>query len=232
MVNRWLGGLATRFFPPRCLLCGAPGEAPHDLCAGCRADLPQTGPACPQCALPNTAGVLCGQCLQKPPSYDRIFAPWHYAAPADHLVKVLKFRGQLQPAQLMGALLAERLARLDGPRPGCLIPVPLHAGRLRERGFNQAVELARPIAQRLGLTLDTRSCERSRATAAQSTLPARQRAANLRGAFRVLHPPVARHVALVDDVVTTGHTVNELAKALKRVGVERVEVWAFARAHH
>jgi len=113
--------------------------------------------------------------------------------------------------------------------PEIIIPVPLHRTRLRERGFNQALEIARPIARSLSIPVDYKSCERVRKTSAQSLLPAAERRKNIKGAFRVTRPIAARHVAILDDVMTTGHTVQELAATLRKAGVERIDVWVVAR---
>lgn len=155
---------------------------------------------------------------------------WRYAWPADHLIQKLKFNAQLHLARLLGEHLAEHVARHVTQPPQVILPVPLHRTRLRARGFNQALELARPIARRLGIALDYRSGARVRATAAQSLLPAAQRRRNIKGAFQVTQPLAARHVAIVDDVMTTGHTVEEFASTLRKAGVEKIEVWVLARA--
>lgn len=146
----------------------------------------------------------------------------------------MKFHARLNVAHLLGTLMADRLATaptLDqGPTPELLIPVPLHRSRLRERGFNQALELARPIARRLRIPIDFTSCRRIRATPAQALVAAKARRRNVKGAFEVAGKIQARHVALVDDVMTTGHTAGELAVTLRRAGIETVTVWPCARA--
>lgn len=234
MVNKCTRIIQSWLYPAVCALCGAPGDDGLDLCAACRSDLPYNTVACSRCALPLAGTVapdlLCGHCLKQPPAYQRTHAPFRYAPPLDYLLQRLKFNGTLAHARLLGALLAEHLARHVTALPECIIPVPLHRTRLSERGFNQALELARPIARRLGVPLDYTSCERLRATAAQSRLPAAQRRANVRNAFRVSGEIAARHVAIVEDVITTGNTVNELARVLRRAGVKTVEIWACGRA--
>jgi ComF family protein len=135
----------------------------------------------------------------------------------------------LGQGRLLGTLLTRALQQAGAPYPELLLPVPLHPARLRERGFNQAVEIARPLAQALGLPLDLNSCQRRRATAPQAGLEAIERRRNIRGAFALTRPLPARHLALIDDVVTTGSTVAELTRLLKRAGAERVEVWALAK---
>ncbi len=227
MVQQWL-------YPFTCVLCGRAGAGQRDLCAGCTADLPRPSIACVRCAGPlaATAGPdpVCGSCLRNPPPYVRSLAALAYAPPVDHLVKELKFDGRLARARLLGSLLAEYLEGCGVQGCQRIVPVPLHPSRLRERGFNQALELARPVARRLGLPIDTRSCVRLRDTAAQSSLTHRQRRSNVRGAFAVQRRMAPERVAIVDDVVTTGHTAGELARALLRGGASEVEVWTLARA--
>lgn len=232
MVNQWIDRVQSWLYPNRCTLCGDPGAEGLDLCSACRADLPYNHHACPRCSVPLPAHTpinVCGHCLRQPPRYTRLLSLFQYETPADHLITALKFHGKLAHARLLGELLGAQLATQIEILPQRIIPVPLHRARLRERGFNQAVELARPIAARFGIPIDVGSCVRVRATPAQSTLPATRRKANVSDAFRVRRPINATHVAILDDVVTTGHTVNELARVLRRSGVKIIEVWAVAR---
>lgn len=232
MVYQWLKNIQNFVLPPSCLLCGARGLAPLDLCAACCAELPRNLHACAGCAepLPPSAppGSLCGRCQRKPPVFARAFAPYLYAWPLDGLIQQLKFGHQLAAARSLGSLLAERLQQRGGPWPELLLPVPLHPRRLAERGYNQATELARPLARHLGLPLRELAA-RARATARQSDLPYRERRRNVAGAFILRESITARHVAIVDDVLTTGHTASALTNALHLAGVETVEVWALAR---
>jgi ComF family protein len=219
--------------PPTCLLCGAPGEDGLDLCAGCAADLPRNAPCCPRCALPLAAplpaGTLCGACQRRPPPFERCIAPLRYQDPVPYLVAAAKFRGRLNAARLLGLLLARALEEGAIERPEVLIPVPLHRARLAERGYNQALEMARPVARALALPLDIACCTRAIATAPQTGLDERARRRNIHGAFAALTPLPWGRVAVLDDVVTTGSTVAELARVLRRAGANRVEVWAVAR---
>lgn len=225
-----LNKLLFRLFPPTCLLCGAPGDDGQDLCAGCRADLPVNARACQRCALPlGGAALSCGQCQQQPPAFDRTIAPFLYQPPMDYLIKALKFQGRLPFARLLGGLLGQRIAERSEPLPECLLPVPLHPSRLRERGFNQALEIARSAAGPLGLTVLPDSLRRIRATLPQTQLDGAARRHNVQGAFAVYRPITARHVAVLDDVVTTGSTTSELARLLRTAGVAEIEVWACAR---
>lgn len=233
MVYNWLNYIQPILYPSTCLLCGAGGSTGMDLCPGCLADLPRNRHACTACALPlpDSApdGSLCGACQRKAPVFDRCLAPFRYEGVLPHLVTGLKFHGRMNYARLLGDLLSEILDISPAVFPEVIIPVPLHPSRLRERGFNQALEIARSIERNFGVELDTDSVIRHAATTAQSGLDARQRRRNLRGAFVVNEALPFRHVALFDDVVTTGSTVTELAKVLKRSGVKRVDVWAVAR---
>jgi len=207
-----------------------------DLCPRCRTELPHNPSACLRCALPLPAGAsaVCGQCQRRAPAFDYALSPFRYDAPLNHLIHAAKFHARLNVAHLLGTLMADHLARVltlnQRPAPELLVPVPLHPSRLRERGFNQALELARPIARRLRIPIDFTSCRRIRATPAQALFAAKARRRNVKGAFRVLQDIKARHVVLVDDVLTTGHTAGELAVTLRRAGVETVTVWACARA--
>lgn len=226
----------TRRFPPRCLLCGDPGWRGRALCAGCDADLPRIVAACRRCgeALPATGPGLpeltvCGACLWHPPPFTAIEVPFGYAAPIDWLVRRLKFHRDLAAGRLLGELLAENILQ-SPPGVSTVVPVPLHGGRLLERGFNQAVEIARPVARALAVPLASEGLDRSRATLAQMDLPAEQRRANVRGVFAPGRQAVAGTVLLVDDVVTTASTVREASRALLRAGADGVRVLAVARA--
>ena len=221
--------------PPHCLLCGSDGGTARDLCPPCAADLERNRIACPRCALPlQTAAPLCGECLQREPPFDAAFAPFLYGHPLDLLVGKLKFGRSLAAGRVLAELWFDAVVAAAPARPDLLVPVPLHASRLRERGYNQALELARPLARALRIALDEKVLSRVKATAAQSNLDAKTRRQNLRGAFRfnaaALPEPMLAHVALVDDVMTTGTTLRECARVLKRAGVARVDVWALARA--
>lgn len=228
---RWLG---TLLFPPRCRLCGAAPAADIALCRACLAELPWLENGCCRCARPLPTGVdslLCGVCLKRTPAFDVATALLHYRAPADYLIQRLKFSGELAVVPLLADLLAEKIAARSTPLPDCLIPVPLHRVRLQERGFNQATELARRLGRRLDLPVDHHRCRRDRYTRPQSLTPTGLRRHNLRGAFSVTGElPVDAHVAIVDDVMTTGHTADELARVLRRAGAARVEVWIIARS--
>jgi len=229
-------GLARRvmrsILPLRCLLCGADGADGRDLCAGCARDFPVNRPCCPRCALPlETPAPLCGECLTSAPPFAAAWAPFRYGHPLDLLEARFKFRGDLAAGRVLADLMIER-AGIDAPaRPALMFAVPLHVSRLRRRGYNQAFELARMLAGALDIPLDRGGLTRTRATAAQTGLDAAARRRNLRGAFKVADDRgLPDHVALVDDVMTTGATLRECARTLRRAGVARIDVWVLARA--
>jgi len=171
--------------------------------------------------------------MRRGPYFDRVDAVFHYASPIDFFIQRLKFNGQLNYARLLGKLMAielsDRYSATGSELPDLIIPVPLHPARLRERGFNQALELARPIAARFNIPIDYKSCLRIRETAKQSDLPAKSRRQNVKGAFQICGLQ-ADHVVIIDDVMTTGCTVNEFASKIRGTGVTRIDVWTCARA--
>lgn len=205
-----------------------------NLCPGCESTLPRLLQACPRCAIaydhPDVVGT-CGECQRRPPAQDRTVALYRYAPPVDHFIRALKFHRELGLARLLGERLAVRLAEAS-TRPDLLVPVPLHAARLRERGYNQALEIARVVARRLAIPLDAHLLVRTRATAPQSDLPIAGRRKNVKGAFAVRGKNclAGQHVALLDDVMTTGNTVHAAARALRKAGAREVDVWVVARA--
>ena len=232
MLTRAARRIANLVFGGTCLLCrgAADGECDEGLlCAACERDLPRLDIAalCPRCALPAPGGSLCGACLAAPPQFDATIAALAYRFPADVLVQALKFRGVLAIAAPLGRVLAQCVA--GSTRVDAVLPVPLSAARMRARGYNQSMEIARVVARAAGLPLRPSLCERSRDTAAQFELAPAQRVRNVRGAFRCPHPLEGLDVAVVDDVMTTGATLDELARTLKRSGASRVVNWVAAR---
>jgi len=213
------------FFSDSCFLCR--GKAEGLLCRPCDADLPRLGPElCPRCALAAPAGAVCGRCLTQPPAYDATTAALAYRFPADALVQALKFRGELALAPFLGNLLSECVSNTD---VDCVVPVPLSPERLRSRGYNQALEIARHVARPARVELAPELCERTRDTPAQTDLPPAARATNVRGAFHCPRLLAGARVAVLDDVMTTGATLEEMAATLKRAGAARVVNWVVAR---
>lgn len=222
----WLQG------PPRCYLClGRCGKGM--LCQVCRESLPGPRPACQRCgrSLARTAPV-CGACLSRPPPYEALCCPMEYRFPVDQLIQALKFKADLVAGRLLANFLIEELVRRKTPLPQVILPVPLHPRRQRSRGFNQSGEIALHLGKALSLPVLEDRLERWRHDPPQTTVGGLQRRRNVRGAYRLRqgNPPLPGSVALVDDVVTTGSTVEAAALVLKSAGVSRVEVWAVARA--
>lgn len=217
--------------PQNCLLCDA-HSGKNLICAACTADLPRFhAPACPICALPSPQGEVCGQCLKHPPAFDATQAAFIYDFPLDALVKTLKYGGNLAVAEFLAG---EMLAAPPTPPPDLLVPMPLHPQRLKERGFNQSLEIARRLSQGWGIPLVTAGVTRTRHNEPQASLPLAKRAANVRGIFTVNGDFEGKSILLVDDIMTSGASLNELAKTLKKAGANRVECLVAARTlpHH
>lgn len=225
--------LVSALFPATCVLCGAPGAGGRDLCAGCKAELPWNRESCIRCALPFEGsvppGTLCGRCQKKAPPFERCITAFRYESAVPSMVVGAKFRGRLNLARLLGQCLAETVQERGLALPEVLVPVPLHPARLRERGYNQALELARVLGRELVLPVDAHGCIRIVSTPPQAGLDVRARRRNIRGAFVLTRPPSQMRVAIVDDVMTTGSTVAELSRVFLKAGVAQVEVWAVAR---
>lgn len=233
-LNNWLQNVQDWFLPRRCPGCGMDCGPGRDLCAGCEAGLPVIAAACSCCAQPyehSDIRGICGACQRRPPAFARGLALYRYAPPVDHFIRALKFHHGLGMARLLGQRLALRL-QAETLRPDRIMPVPLHVSRLRHRGYNQALEIARPIARLLDIPLDYDSLIRTRATTAQSDLPVEHRRRNVRGAFAARENAnlSGLRIALVDDVMTTGSTVQAASRALLAAGALEVEVWVVARA--
>lgn len=225
--------LARVLLPQDCLLCGDPAESITDsgsgsgvLCPACRDTLPRAPvECCPICALPGPATGPCGACLKHPPHYDATLTSLMYAFPVDRLIQMLKYQHRLPVANMLaGMMLQAAPGTMD-----VLIPVPLSASRLRERGFNQALELARLLGKALGRPVEPNTCHRVVDTPPQAALAWGQRHKNIRNAFECAQDFSGRHVVLVDDVMTTGATLDELARTLKLHGASRVTNWVAAR---
>jgi len=233
MLSQFVQGALSRIFPPTCILCGAPGQYGLDLCVGCLNDLPHNLHHCPRCAIPLPAdhppGTVCGQCQRRPPPYSACHAAFLYEAPIPALVAGAKFRGRLNTARLLGICLARSLFMRGAEMPECIVPVPLHPKRMRGRGYNQAAEIARAAAQELGVPVDANCCIRTGSLRPQEGLDKVERRRNVRGAFVAPHRLTTRHVAMLDDVVTTGSTAAEVARVLLKAGAERVDLWAVSR---
>ncbi|WP_332669825.1 ComF family protein [Aromatoleum sp.] len=224
VLRRGLPAVANFLLPQDCFVCGDEC-GPDPLCVACRAMLPRQPAGCPVCAVPTTEGVTCGRCLRDPPAFDATHAAFAYAFPLDRIVQALKYRHRLA----LAGFLADGLLPFVPSEKAVLLPMPLHVRRLRERGFNQAVEVARPLARATGLPLELGAVGRVLNTAPQASLPWKARRVNMRGAFRCDAVFTGKTVIVVDDVMTTGATLDELARTLKRHGAARVENLVVAR---
>lgn len=223
ILNSWRKA-ARSLLAQDCLLCGS-ACSDDLLCPECSAELPRLAGSCPRCALPSRGGDLCGACLVRPPRFDGTIAVWRYAFPCDRLIQALKYGARLPLAGFFARALAARSPR----RVDVMIPMPLHRSRLAERGFNPSVEIARELARRTGDALAVAGARRIRQTTPQTRLPFAERAANVRGAFACAVDVRGKRVAVVDDVMTTGTTLDELAHVLKAAGAATVENWVVAR---
>ena len=230
---RWLHAPAVqalaRLLPQRCALCGARAGVAV-LCEPCRVALPALPLPCPVCAQPSAGGGACGQCLGKPPRFAATVAAHAYAFPLDRLVQALKYAHRLEVAQPLGDALADALLRAPASLAGvaAIVPMPLSRARQRERGFNQAIEIARVVARRTGVPV-AHLLSRTTHAPPQASLPWAQRAKNVRGAFACGQRLAGRHVAVLDDVMTTGATLDAAAAALLAAGATRVDAWVVAR---
>lgn len=218
---------ARGFLGRDCLLCGGRADR-GPVCGACAGDLPWLRSSCMRCALPLPHGGTCGECLRRPPAFDAAMAAFEYRFPIDRLVHRFKFGGDLAIGHWLGAQLAQQL-RGDGT-PDVLVAPPLSSQALRRRGFNQAVELAKTVAGVLGIRAEVAALRKVRDTAPQRTLGRRLRQTNLRGAFACDLDLRGAHVAIVDDVITTGATAGSVAEALRGAGAAPVRLWAAARA--
>lgn len=233
LVYKWIKNNQSNLLPTECLLCGSQGQGSRNLCDGCSARLPWMERSCPRCAAAVPGALLCSDCQRQPPSFDSTHALFWYQPPVSDLILRLKFQGVLSVASTFGLLLSDRLSSCINAYPQVLLPVPLHGSRLRARGYNQALEIARIVSRQLAIPLRITGIERTRPTTPQSALKSHaDRRRNVHDAFR-LRPGFVRqsaHIAILDDVMTSGATVQSLASALKQQGAGRVEVWICARA--
>jgi ComF family protein len=207
------------------MLCGAATGNPG-WCDDCATTLPlHAVNHCPVCALPTLHGNICGHCLQHPPHFVRTVAAYNYQFPLDKLVQSFKYGNKFHLSRQLAQTLAEKIEHM----PDCLIAMPLHAQRLQERGYNQSLLLAQQLGRHLRLPVLPLACRRIRNTPFQSALPWKARSRNLHNAFQCSAEVNAKHVAIVDDVMTTGASVDALAKALLQAGAREISVWVVAR---
>lgn len=241
--RRWAAWMAQLFntLPCTCTLCKYPSRAL--LCARCSQSLHWTRRSCIQCG-ESLAGVWpytqpsplkrCGRCLSTPSSIEQTLFAYDYDGVMVQLIQQFKFNEALILSQLLGDMIVNRLKESDIHSPDALVPVPLHPGRLKQRGFNQSLELARHIGKTLGIPVYKNLLVRTRATPKQSGLDRKARETNIRGAFNIqiskkMAPLAGKHIAIIDDVITTGSTTREVAKVLKQADAVRISVFAVAK---
>ena len=214
-----------------CILCHASlqdEQQPLCLCQHCLNDLPVITHSCPQCgnALKTDIHGLCGRCQTHPPVIDKTFSLFHYKPPMNYLIKQLKFNHSIITADLLGKLMAEAIIQQNTTCPEALIATPLHTKRLRQRGYNQAIEIAKPLAKKLNIPLLTDTLIRNKHNRPQTECSAKERKTNLRNSFSCVSPLSYSSIAIIDDVISTGTTVNEIAKVLKKNGAKTVFAWS------
>lgn len=231
-----LAHFAAWWLPRVCVACGFISDNVYvDLCSFCKRNLPWIDLRCYKCgAKIKTAhdGILCHECINYAPPYDRLCALFSYDPPLNKLINRLKFNRDLYPGKLFASLLRQAIQEQwysNQILPEVIIPMPLHTKRQQQRGYNQALEISLPIAKALKIPIDLKTCKRIRNTPPQARLNKAQRSTNLAGAFAAERCNY-EHVALVDDVVTTGSTISALSKVLLASGVKQIDVWCVCRA--
>ncbi|MFP5307328.1 MAG: ComF family protein [Gammaproteobacteria bacterium] len=228
MVYKPFAPILDAVLPPRCRSCAEVLDVGM-VCAPCTAAMPWNADACGRCALPLPAAGTCPRCLARAPRFDAAWAAFRLEPPIQQFVHRLKYHADFALAALLGELMATRLRAGAPPLPQLLVPVPLHPRRLMQRGYNQALELARAVGTRCGIPLAMQATRRVRATDDQIGQSAAARRRNMRRAFVVEQDLSGLHIALVDDVMTTGATLDELARVCRAAGAARIEAWAVAR---
>lgn len=256
-IHKLLKTTSFSLFPSCCVLCGAESNRLIDLCQHCENGLPHNNRCCVRCSIPlinaSQSDTLCGECIGYPPAFDQCIAPLRYEFPISTLINRFKHQGHFCNSRVLADLLLDCLfhsqsiqlktTELDveeqnsseqnlseiSKNPDLIVPVPLHWKRRFVRGFNQSQWLANYLGRQLNINVDNKLLTRTRNTPPQQQLKRKQRQKNLKGAFQVNHSLNGQHIALIDDVVTTGSTVSELSRLLKKAGASRVDIWCLAR---
>jgi len=226
----------SEIIPRHCLFCLQKTQNAFDLCAACIADLSINNHCCQRCALPleHDSGqmiYMCGHCLSHRYYYDQVISPFGYVDDMAYLIKKLKYHQKIHYADLLAKLFIAQVKTMHNFQlPQIIMPIPMHQQRLKHRGYNQALELARIFSSYYQLPLNFSALIRSRYTHFQAEMSGSKRQQNVKNAFIIKKEIQYTHIALIDDVMTTGSTVNEVAKVLKQVGVKKVDIWTIARA--
>lgn len=231
-LSKYLRSIINYLLPPRCVFCFGLG-LPYNICSNCQQYLPSLPQKCQQCAqfLPSSPELICGRCLSDPPAFERTFVLFPYLPPIPSLITRLKFKGELANAKVLGELMQAQIPLWyeQIAKPDLIIPVPLHAQRLAERGFNQALEIAKPISRAFAIPIDAAGVQRKKATRPQSSLNAKERQRNIKNAFITHRDYNGCRIAILDDVMTTGQTVRELSKTLQEKGAKVIHILSCAR---
>ncbi len=227
--------------PTSCVVCGRDSQNCYNLCHVCEAELPWIQRSCPVCGIDRIGQSqlvdTCGSCLLNPPPFTSCNGIFHYVSPIDKLLTDFKFNARFEVGFALSNILSKYMQRyyLNSKKPDLILPVPLHRNRLRLRGFNQAIEIAKVVSRLCHIPLSKSAIMKIRDTSPQTEIgTARARKLNLRGAFSVANPAILKNVksvALIDDVVTTMATVTALSKVLQSHGISRIDVWCLARAN-
>lgn len=228
--------LFTSLFKQSCLLCDGVNGGDIGICIDCQKHLPwHTQPQCPQCGLLSFNNQICGHCLKSPPDFDATYSLFTYDFPLDALLHRYKYGSMLNLSHSFANLMASHLLQnhINTQEIDLIIAMPMHKKRLQERGFNQALEIAKLVSSQLKIPLDYQCCQRNKLTPPQASLPLKERIKNIRGVFSLNEKPASKlaglRIALIDDVMTTGASLNELAKTIKKAGASHVECWVIAR---
>lgn len=234
MLFHFIKKIINSYFPQHCLLCLTSVQTDHPLCTACEKTLPWLTYYCKHCGYYFNHEItpsVCGHCCKKSPLIDNFYGLWHYEYPTNYWIQDLKYHNRLITGKLCANYLLKKIPQWyqDDTLPEYLIPMPLHPKRLRERGYNQAIEIARPITKKLKIPLALHECIRSQYTQPQTTVPAKLRMSNVNRAFSIRPNFQSQHVAIIDDVYTTGSTVHDLCRSLRQAGIVRIDVWCCAR---
>ena len=223
--------LSNYIFTTLCLICDGISLKHLPICQACLDELPKNLHPCQQCGVKIETKTLkiCGKCQHTPPQYDTTIAPYYYEHAIKHLIIELKFYKKLHNVNLLGKLLAQHITKQQLPE--YLIPIPIHRKRLSKRGFNQSMELCRVLSKELDIPILPNAILKKKITKAQASLTAKQRKQNLKNSFAINQDIKAQHIAIIDDVMTTGTTMNEMARLLKKAGIKQIEAWVCARTH-
>lgn len=225
--------LFNRLLPPRCYLCqcklNVSDSTQMPLCPSCDAALPRIDTGCGVCNTPLASGSICGDCQRRPPIWQVCYSAFAYESPITQALHQFKYQDGVIWGRLLGRLIAEHIClHHEGPLPELLVPVPMHHKRLAERGLNHTLILTQTISKELGIPY-RQILKKTRWSAPQTGQKQQERQRQLRGSFTLREKPKVKHIALIDDVVTTGATSNETAKLLKKSGIYTIEVWCLAR---